>query len=196
MTPDPGTPSATPGPEPFPVRIRLETPGDEPGVRHVNLAAFTGPEEADIVDRIRREAPDGWHSVVAVGVPAMSTDGQVVGHLLLSPCRVEDEVGGLVATVLAVGPVAVLPELQFRGIGASLMGAAISLAIARGVPALVLLGHQTYYLRFGFSSARDAGLQPPAAAWPDEAWMARLLPAWTDDMRGTVRYPEAFEPLA
>jgi putative acetyltransferase len=101
-----------------------------------------------------------------------------------------------VSTVLAIGPVAVLPELQLRGIGVSLMGAAMSLAIARGVPALVLLGHQTYYPRFGFSSARDAGLRPPADAWPDEAWMARLLPAWTDDMRGTVRYPEAFEPLA
>lgn len=196
MTSDPGTPSATPGPEPYPVRIRLETPGDEPGVRRVNLAAFTGPEEADIVDRIRREAPDGWHSVVAVGAPGTSADGAIVGHLLLSPCRVEDEEGGLVATVLAIGPVAVLPELQFRGVGASLMGAAMSLAIARGVPALVLLGHQAYYPRFGFSSARDAGLQPPAVEWPDVAWMARLLPAWTDDMRGTVRYPAAFEPLA
>ncbi len=196
MASDPGTPFATPGPEPFPVRIRLETPGDEPGVRRVNLAAFTGPEEADIVDLIRREAPEGWHSVVAVGAPGTSADDVIVGHLLLSPCRVEDDDGVLVNTVLAIGPVAVLPELQFQGIGASLMGAAMSLAIARGVPALVLLGHPTYYPRFGFSSARDVGLQPPAAAWPDEAWMARLLPAWTDDMRGTVRYPAAFEPLA
>ncbi len=196
MTSGPGTLSATPGPEPFPVRIRLETPGDEPGVRRVNLAAFAGPEEADIVDQVRRGAPEGWHSVVAVGAPETSADGVIVGHLLLSPCRVEDDDGVPVGTVLAIGPVAVLPELQYRGIGASLMGAAMSLAIARGVPALVLLGHPAYYPRFGFSSARDAGLQPPAAAWPDEAWMARLLPAWTDDMAGTVRYPKAFEPLA
>ncbi|MCJ7711259.1 MAG: GNAT family N-acetyltransferase, partial [Chloroflexi bacterium] len=61
---------------------------------------------------------------------------------------------------------------------------------------IVLLGHASYYPRFGFGSARDVGLEPPAAAWPDAAWMARLLPAWTDAMRGTVRYPEAFEPLA
>ena len=54
------------GPEPLPISIRLEAPGDEPGVRHVELAAFTGPEEADIVDRIRREAPAGWQSLVAV----------------------------------------------------------------------------------------------------------------------------------
>ena len=196
MTTGPGTPLAVPGPAPFPVRVRLETPGDEPGVRHVNLAAFTGPEEAEIVDRIRREAPEGWHSIVAVGAPGSGADGVVVGHLLLTPCAVEDERGNVVATVLAVGPVAVLPELQFRGIGSALMSAAMGLAIARCVPALVLLGHPTYYPRFGFASARDAGLEPPAAAWPDAAWMARLLPAWDEAMRGTVRYPAAFEPLA
>jgi predicted N-acetyltransferase YhbS len=76
------------------------------------------------------------------------------------------------------------------------MAAATGLAIARAVPAVVLLGYPLYYARFGFVGARGLGLEPPAQAWPDEAWMARLLPAWTDDVRGTVRYPEAFEPLA
>lgn len=178
------------------VQIRLEAPGDEDGVRAVELAAFTGPEEAAIVDRIRSEAPDGWHSIVAVGTPGTALEGLLVGHLLLSPCPVVDEAGDVVAQVLAVGPVAVVPEVQGHGIGSSLMAAATSLAMARGVPALVLLGHPSYYPRFGFGSARDAGLAPPTDLWPDAAWMARLLPAWSDDMRGTVRYPEAFEPLA
>jgi putative acetyltransferase len=178
-------------PAPLPVTIRLEAPGDEPGVRAVELAAFTGPEEADIVDRIRLEAPDGWRSLVAA-----DADGRVVGHLLLSPCVVTDADGIVVGRVLALGPMAVLPRVQFRGVGSSLITAAMGLAIARAVPALVLLGYPAYYPRFGFAPARAQGLLPPANAWPDEAWMARLLPAWTDDMRGTVRYPEAFEPLA
>jgi predicted N-acetyltransferase YhbS len=191
VTDGPGHIAADAGPAPLPVTIRLEAPGDEPGVRAVELAAFTGPEEADIVDRIRREAPDGWQSLVAA-----DGGGRVVGHLLLSPCGVEGDEGAIVGRVLAVGPVAVLPEVQFRGVGSSLMTAAMGLAIARAVPALVLLGYPSYYPRFGFSPARALGLEPPAPAWPDEAWMARLLPAWTDDLRGTVRYPEAFEPLA
>ena len=179
------------GAAPLAVSVRLETPGDVPGVRDVELAAFSGPEESAIVDRIRDEAPDGWLSLVAV-------DGSdtVVGHLLLSPCRVEDEAGAVCATVLAIGPVAVSPEVQRRGVGSALMYAAMSLAMARGAPALVLLGHADYYPRFGFESARDVGLLPPAEAWPDHAWMARRLPAWDEAMRGTVRYPEAFEPLA
>jgi putative acetyltransferase len=178
------------------VTVRLEQPGDEPWVRAVELAAFPGPYEADIVDRIRREAPDGWYSLVAIGTPGSGVDGLLVGHLLLSPCPVVDDAGSVVATVLAIGPVAVVPEVQRSGIGSALMHVAASLAVARGVPALVLLGHPEYYPRFGFGSARDAGLAPPTELWPDHAWMARLLPAWSDDMRGTVRFPEAFEPLA
>ena len=182
---------------PIAVSVRLEAPGDEPWVRAVELAAFpTGPYEADIVDRIRSEAPDGWYSLVAIGTPGSGVDGLMVGHLLLSPCPVVNDDGEVVATVLAVGPVAVVPEVQRRGIGAALMHVATSLAMARGVPALVLLGHPSYYPRFGFGSARDAGLAPPTGLWPDAAWMARILPAWSDEMRGTVRYPEAFEPLA
>ena len=171
--------------------VRLESPADVAAVRAVELAAFTGPEEADVVDRIRDEAPVGWLSLVAV------TDaGDVVGHLLMSPCPVEDDAGGAVATVIAIGPVAVHPAVQRQGIGSALMHAATAVAIARGVPALVLLGHAAYYPRFGFEPARGVGLEPPADAWPDPVWLARRLPAWDESMRGTVRYPEAFGPLA
>jgi putative acetyltransferase len=181
---------------PLRVTVRLEAPGEEDHVRAVERSAFTGPYEAEIVDRIRREAPDGWFSLVAVGVPGSGVDGLIVGHLLLSPCPVVDDDGRTLATVLAIGPVAVVPEVQRRNVGSVLMHAATSLAVARGVPALVLLGHPAYYPRFGFESARGLGLQPPTPLWPDAAWMARLLPAWSDEMRGTVRFPEAFEPLA
>jgi putative acetyltransferase len=173
------------------VTVRLEASGDEPAIRSLELAAFTGPEEADTVDRIRAEAPPGWLSLVAV-----DGSGEILGHLLLSPCRVEDTLGDQVATVLAVGPVAVEPAMQLRGIGSALMHAATAVALARGVPALVLLGHAAYYPRFGFEPARAIGLQPPTDAWPDPVWLARRLPAWDESMRGTVRYPEAFGALA
>lgn len=191
MTAGPGGLSTSEATPPLAVSIRLEAPGDEAGVRAVELAAFAGPEEAAIVDRIREDAPDGWRSLVAV-----DADGRIVGHLLMTPCPVEDDDGTAVATVLAIGPVAVQPAVQNLGVGSALMAAAMSLAVARAVPAIVLLGHPSYYPRFGFESARGTGLEPPATAWPDAAWMARLLPAWTDDMAGTVRYHEAFEPLA
>ncbi len=187
----PGQVFSASDPQPLPISVRLEVAGDEPAIRHVEEAAFPGPEEADIVDRIRREAPDGWQSLVAVDAAT-----RIVGHLLMSPCPVIVDDGSPVAEVLAIGPVAVLPDVQHRGVGSALMAGATGLAIARAVPAVVLLGHPAYYVRFGFSPARWLGLEPPAQAWPDEAWLARRLPAWTDAVAGTVRYPEAFEPLA
>ena len=60
MTGRPGRDFASDATPPLDVSIRLEAPGDEAGVRAVELAAFSGPEEAEIVDRIRDEAPDGW----------------------------------------------------------------------------------------------------------------------------------------
>ena len=195
MTTGPGAPLAVPGPEPFPVRVRLETPGDEPGVRHVNLAAFTGPEEAEIVDRIRREAPDGWHSIVGVGAPGPARRRRG-GPPAADARAVEDERGNAVATVLAMGPVAVLPEVQFRGIGSALMSAAMSLAIARMVP-----GPRAAWAPHLLPAVR---VRPAPGSGPGAA-RRRLAGCRLDGaaaagvgraMRGTVRYPAAFEPLA
>ncbi len=80
-------------------------------------------------------APAGWQSVVAA-----DEAGAIVGHVLLSPCPVEDAAGERVGEVLALGPIGVLPAVQFRGVGSALVHAAVSLAVARGVPAIVLLG--------------------------------------------------------
>ena len=57
---------------------------------------------------------------------------------------------------------------------------------------IVLLGHDTYYPRFGFESARALGIQPPQP-WSDAHWMALRLPAWTREVRGTMRYAPAFD---
>ena len=54
-----------------------------------------------------------------------------------------------------LGPVAVAPERQRQGIGNALMKAAIALATSRAQPVICLLGHASYYPRFGFEPARD-----------------------------------------
>ncbi|HEX6473568.1 MAG TPA: N-acetyltransferase [Candidatus Limnocylindria bacterium] len=167
--------------------IRPERTGEEATLRQINDAAFGGPREGGIVDAIR--GSDRWidgGSLVAEG-----DDGRPVGHLLLSE-------GDLVAAdgarrrIWMIGPVAVLPALQRQGIGSSLMNAAIRFATERGQPVLCLLGHADYYPRFGFEPARGIGIEPPEA-WADENWLALRLPAWTPTIRGTARFPTAFE---
>jgi putative acetyltransferase len=60
------------------MQLRPETPADQPGVRAVHLAAFEGPDEADLVDRLRGSTFP-YVSLVAVD------KGRIVGHILLTP---------------------------------------------------------------------------------------------------------------
>ena len=168
------------------VTIRPERPEDADAIRELNDAAFGGPLEGRIVDDIR--GTDRW--VDGGSLVAVDDSGRIVGHLLLSEGDLETDAGA-VRRIWMVGPVAVLPEVQRRGVGGALMRAAIELATSRGEPVMCLLGHETYYPRFGFEPARGIGIEPPRP-WRDANWMALRLPAWTPELRGVARFPPAF----
>ncbi|WP_407178402.1 GNAT family N-acetyltransferase [Bradyrhizobium sp. STM 3562] len=69
--------------------------------------------------------------------------------------------GGVPALVL--GPLAVDPDCRKLGVGAALMARALAAARARGHRAVILLGDEPYYARFGFSTAKTAELMLPGA---------------------------------
>ena len=168
------------------VRIRAEEPGDADAIRRIHHAAFGGTAEGHIVDDLRETE---W-SIEGGSLVALDEGDRVVGHVLLSR---GDLVGSDRQTwvIGVIGPVAVLPECQGRGIGAGLMRAAIDVARQRSLPLVALLGHAAYYPRFGFEPARAIGAEPPRP-WADENWLALRLPGWTPELRGTVHYPPAF----
>lgn len=65
---------------------------------------------------------------------------------------------------------------------------------ARPEAAVIVLGHPAdYYPRFGFQRASAVGIEPPWPGIPDEAFMVRPLPAFTEACRGVVVYPPAFD---
>jgi len=155
-------------------------------VRAINDAAFGGPLEGGIVDGIR-----GTHRWIDGGsFIAADLEGLLVGHLLLSEGDLE-LADGSVRRIWMVGPVGVVPDRQRQGIGGALMRAAIALATARDQPVLCLLGHATYYPRFGFEPARGLGIEPPRP-WRDANWLALRLPGWDPSLRGVARFPAAF----
>ena len=166
--------------------IRPERSGEELIVRAINDAAFGGPLEGGIVDGIR--GTDRW--IAGGSLVAVDPGGMLVGHLLLSEGDLELP-DGTVRRIWMVGPVAVIPDRQGQGIGGALMRAAIVLATARDQPVLCLLGHASYYPRFGFERARAIGIEPPRP-WPDTSWLALQLPAWDPSLRGVARFPAAF----
>jgi putative acetyltransferase len=162
------------------VIIRPETPADHEDIRRINDEAFGETIEGDLVDAIRasdRFVPE--LSLVAVA------EGQSLGHVILS--YVDIEPGG--RRVLQVGPLAVLPSHQRRGIGAALMLEAIRLADARNEPLLLIEGNPRYYERFGFTRADAKGIEPPPEALGPQYFMMRPLTRYDASLRGRAIYP-------
>ncbi|RAK70180.1 GNAT family N-acetyltransferase [Hymenobacter edaphi] len=167
--------------------IRPETPADFPAVTALLRAAFAGPGEARLVERLR-QGPGYAPALALVATLA----GEVVGHILLTPISIEPAAGGSSTPSLALAPVAVQPAQQRRGIGAALVEAGLTAGRARGHGSVILLGHPEYYPRFGFAPASLWGIRAPFEV-PDAAFMAlELRPGALARAAGTVRYPAAF----
>jgi putative acetyltransferase len=162
------------------VIIRPEIAADEDAIRKVNDEAFGGPLEAKLIDAIRasdRFLPE--LSLVAV------SEGQTRGHVISSYVDVEPGA----RRVLQVGPLAVLPSHQGRGIGSALMEETIRIADARGEPLLLIEGNPKYYERFGFTRADAAGIQPPEEARAPQYFMIRPLARYDPAFGGHAIYP-------
>ena len=116
---------------------------------------------------------------------AAGDDGPA-GHIFFSRARLS---GG--PDILALAPMAVLPEHQRSGVGSALIAESLRRTASTRFPLIVVLGHANYYPRFGFEAASPLGITDSFDV-PPQAWMAFRLPAYTRDARGTVLYAEAF----
>ncbi|MCC6382514.1 MAG: N-acetyltransferase [Dehalococcoidia bacterium] len=174
--------------------IRGEAPGDEAAIHAVILEAFSdhgtrdGAPEARLVDAIR--AAPGFDR--ALSLVAETSDG-LIGHLLFSPCAIESGDGAVPA--LALAPLAVLPGYEALHAGTRLMREGLRRCTERGHGIVVVLGHATYYRRFGFRPANDFGIHPPWQVAPANFQVLALQPGTLDGVTGAVRYPAAFDAL-
>jgi putative acetyltransferase len=168
------------------VTIREETPADAVPIAVLNRVAFGGPYEAEVVDALRAA------SLVIASLVAEEA-GAILGHIMFSRLPVETEAGTAIPAV-ALGPMAVHPERQRQGIGTALINAGLDACRARGESLVIVLGHPTYYPRFGFSAALAA--RTLRAPFSGEAFMAlELKPGILDGVCGTVHYPRAWGEL-
>lgn len=108
--------------------------------------AFAGPDEAELVERLRRSGAIAAERVIGRA-------GAIVAYAALS--RMAAPEGWL-----ALAPVAVDPGWQRRGLGIGLVRALVREARAAG-QTVVVLGDPAFYRRAGFSGWRAGALVSP-----------------------------------
>lgn len=167
------------------MRIRPEVFDDRAAVYAVTHAAFAGldpmvePEEVGLLQRLFDcEQYDSRFSIIAMD------DTVVIGHVIATWGEIDGE------PLLGLGPLAVAPEYQHRGVGSILMQEIHDQAEAECLSGIVLLGAPAYYRRFGYEPAQARGISPTDNSW-GEHFMVRVF---NDEQlpSGTYRYAKPF----
>jgi putative acetyltransferase len=164
------------------VNIRPERAEDAGAIRSILVAAFPGDDEADLVERLRADDD------LALALVA-ETENAVRGCAAFPRLTV----GTLDRPERAVGvaPLAVVPRLQFRGIGGALVREGLRLLTLRGEQLAFVLGDPAYYSRFGFDVA---AAEPFESVYAGANFMALRL-SDNAPRGGKVRYPAAFDQI-
>ena len=154
--------------------VRIEQPEDVDGMRRLRESAFGGEVEAALVAALR--PTHAWlpeYSVVA------EENGVLVAYALLSRVMIGGQEG------LALGPVAVTPERQKQGLGATVIREALRRATEARERLVLVLGDPAYYRRFGFVPAAPYGITSEWSSAGDAWQVLALRPI-------EARYPSAW----
>ncbi|MBS4208653.1 N-acetyltransferase [Bacillus sp. FJAT-50079] len=167
--------------------IRTETPADYSAVFHINYQAFDQREdESKLIERIRKSK--GFIPELSI---VAEKDGEIVGNIVLSKAKVSGE--GNEHDVLTLAPIAVQPVWQQKGIGRMLVNEGLKRAKELGYDLVFLIGHPTYYPKFGFKQAKQYGVDLKQFDVPEEVFMVCELRAGElNRIKGELRYPSAF----
>jgi putative acetyltransferase len=141
-----------------PLTIRPEAPRDVVAIAEVVTVAFASAAHARLVELIR--ASTGYIAELSL---VAELDGEIVGHVMISDATLHD--GSARRPVAMLSPLAVAPDRQHRGIGSSLVRAALSSADERGEPLVVVEGSPGYYQRLGFEPSLPHGVELPLPSW-------------------------------
>jgi putative acetyltransferase len=148
--------------------IRRERRGDVAAARQVQADAFPTEVEANLLDELRED--EGWLPDLSL---VAEFDDEVVGHVVCT----RGTIGADHRPALGLGPIAVRPDQQGKGLGSALVHAVVAVAESHGETLVALLGSTDFYGRLGFVPATDHGIQAPDPSWGDHFQVRVLDPS-------------------
>jgi predicted N-acetyltransferase YhbS len=134
-------------------------------------------------DRIRRTVyrlREGIEPLPELSWSAVDDDGSFLASIRYWPI----DIAGTPAILL--GPLAVEPALQGRGIGKALVRHSLDAARAAGHRVCVVVGDPNYYRPFGFISASAQGLSLPGPVEPERFQVLALAPGALEEVYGVI----------
>lgn len=166
------------------ITIRPERAGDEAAIRDMVVRAFVGHAysdgtEQDVIEQLRTDG-DLLLSLVAVEGDA------IIGQITYSPAILANGEEGWVV----LGPVAVDPAHQGRGLGRQLIEAGEEIMRARGASGVTVLGDPALYAHFGFAT------DTPMWLAGELGWAFQVKSLGPPIPATEQRYVRAFDPPA
>lgn len=140
------------------MELRPERPSDYRETENVIREAFwnhyaPGCNEHYMV-HIMRDCPTFVPELNYVAVH----DGRIIGHAVYLKSVIKGD-DGKDYEVLSLGPIAIAPEYQRKGVGGRLIERTRQLARKMGFRAILLCGDPDYYTRQGFVPAEQLGIR-------------------------------------
>ncbi len=170
--------------------IRKETPSDYQQIKELIIAAFEGDAHSDgsehlLVERLRKSK--AYKNELALVYEEVS---KIIGHILITEIVVVNQSKKL--NGLSLAPISVSPHRQNSGIGTALINEAHTIASQLNYPFIVLIGHETYYPRFGYESAETYNIKFPFDVPSANCMIKPLRENALDGISGMIEYPEEF----
>jgi putative acetyltransferase len=164
------------------INIRQTKEADLSALQTLYKEAFSDEDLFPLVARLLADEDNTLHF-------SALDDGIVLGHIAFSACHASPDTCALAL----LGPLAVLPEKQRRGIGGILIETGLAQLGDSQVHKALVLGDPKYYGRFGF--IRETSIQP-AYTIPQEyepAWQSAELTACSFSPSGKLSVPEPWQ---
>jgi putative acetyltransferase len=170
--------------------IRPETPADIEVIHRVETSAFGRAGEADLVNALRSNGACTLSLVAEI-------ENQIVGHVFFSPMtfQPDEDENSFNASIIGLGPLAVLPEYQKRGVGSALVREALRQLRESGYDAIALLGNPAYYGRFGFVPAKNYNLRCKYDVPAEAFQVLELRPGVLQNHRGLLLFRPEFDSV-
>ena len=165
------------------IQIREAKYSDLNNVMAVENEAFGSKEEAILVSQLLEDKS----AEPVVSLLAFKKE-EAVGHILFTKATIDGNTSSPLVYILA--PLAVKPKHQRQGIGGVLINEGLKKLKAIGAEMVFVLGHESYYPKYGFKqNAAIMGFSPtyPIPEEHADAWMIYPLSSVSaDEFKGRV----------